>query len=175
MWYAVKIHYRKATFRCRIDLEHETCRVEDLKRMARTAWPDLVDRDIRLMYYDDEGAICPLIEQSWSDAVELGVEANPSKEWHNRLKLHVKLREDDDESTLNKLTADVTDGGGATGEDSKRRITVLLCDCEKVKQLFENSRNVTVSFGPESNDAHEDGGSSLTTEESWQVPAEESQ
>ncbi|KAF4661859.1 hypothetical protein FOZ61_002894 [Perkinsus olseni] len=129
------------------------------------------------MYYDDEESICPLIEESWSDAVELGVEANPSKERNNRLKLYVKLREDDEEAVTGKLI-DVADGNRADGDNSKRHITVLLCDCEKVKKLIEDSTNVKFAVGskdiPTEADT-KDGGSSLATEESWQVPAEEAQ
>ncbi|KAF4685525.1 hypothetical protein FOZ60_006402 [Perkinsus olseni] len=177
MWYAIKLHYRKATVRCRMDIDHGDRRIEDLKRLARTAWPDLVDKDIRLMYYDDEESICPLIEESWPGAVELGVEANPSKEWNNRLKLYVKLREDDEEAVTGKIT-DVAEGNGADGDTSKRHITVLLCDCEKVKKLIEESTNLKFTLGSReiATEAEtRDGSISLTTEESWQVPAEEAQ
>ncbi|KAF4670285.1 hypothetical protein FOL47_002105 [Perkinsus chesapeaki] len=117
-----------------MELDHGECRVEDIKRFARTAWPCLVDRDIKLMYYDDEESLCPLIEESWSDAVELGVEANPSKEWNNRMKLYVTRTTD---STTLKLTLKAKEGAKEDGGKS------------------------CMWFG-----------CSVTTEDSWQVPAD---
>ncbi|KAF4685392.1 hypothetical protein FOZ60_006606 [Perkinsus olseni] len=138
--FAIKLHFKEEVFRSRMDASCEEPRVEDLRRLARTAWPELVHQDFRIFYVDDDGDSCPLIEESWAD-------------------LYLKLR--CDESSKKEGTAasvvkiDTTDMGseeptGCSVEDGvitvrnisagQAPVTIMLCPCSLMKRMRDKKR-----------------------------------
>ncbi|KAF4648357.1 hypothetical protein FOL47_003392, partial [Perkinsus chesapeaki] len=156
--FAVKLHFKEEFFRTRMDASNEEPRVEEIRRLARTAWPELVHQDFRIFYVDDDGDRCPLIEESWVDLVMLGCEANNQEEdmkVDRCLKLYIKLRCEDftrkkaADAAMLKIEADAEklpigvdgctiEGGVVTVRNSSNNrapISIVLCPCSLMKHM----------------------------------------
>ncbi|KAF4661860.1 hypothetical protein FOZ61_002895 [Perkinsus olseni] len=194
--FAIKLHFKEEVFRSRMDASCEEPRVEDLRRLARTAWPELVHQDFRIFYVDDDGDSCPLIEESWADVVTLSCErpqAEEEKEVDRRLKLYLKLRCDESSkregtaASVVKVDTSNVESGEPTGcsiEDGvitvrnisagQAPVTVMLCPCSLMKRMRDKKCEEGGSCC-EGEESHGDrdpscpAGSSCQTETSWVV------
>ncbi|EEQ99003.1 hypothetical protein Pmar_PMAR012011 [Perkinsus marinus ATCC 50983] len=187
---AVKLHFQKEVFRTRMEATKEKSRVDDIRRLARTAWPELVHRDFNVFYVDDDGDNCPLIEESWADLVSL-VSERPTteivKRGDYRMDLYLKFCREAPPKGVDAVpvvTIDAPDYNGASPpvlpmnervitirneSGSQTPVTVMLCPCALMKSCVKEG----FCCGAEGNSGKTQKcptGSNSRTETDWVVP-----